>query len=66
MASVLQTAINKAAGLEGKTEKERERLLRLAHARKSRGLVGSVKKTGDDAPDQEPGEDGSQFALSSH
>jgi len=65
MASALQTAINKAAGLEGKTDKERERLLRLAHEKKSRGPAISIKNKADDVPNQEPWEAGSERTADS-
>lgn len=44
MATAIQTAINKAAGVSGKSERERERRLRLVHEKKSRGPAGSVRE----------------------
>lgn len=65
MASVFQMAINKAAGLEGKPEKKRERLLRLAHEKKSRGPAVFIKNKADDAPNQKPGEADSERTADS-
>jgi len=65
MASAIQTAINKAAGLEGKIEKERERLLRLAHEKKSRGQAIFIKNKADDASNQKPWEAGSERTADS-
>jgi len=47
MATAIQSAINKAAGLSGKSDKERERRLRLAHENKNRGQAGSARDEAD-------------------
>ena len=47
MATAMQTALNRTAGLSRKSDKERERRLRLAHANKSRGQASSARDEAD-------------------